>query len=248
MREPSTLHIFANSADLNVAGAKMITQLAQAAVAERGCFRVALSGGSTPAGIYQLWGERPYCDETPWQDTHLLWGDERLVPPDDSGSNYRQVADLLLPQVPIPPENIHRIRGEWQMDTAVAHYTHQLQAFATEEHPPVFDLVLLGLGSDGHTASLFPGSPVQQPAWVVGVTADYNGRPANRVSLTPTVLNQARHITFLGTGRRKAKTLQQTIYGPYQPDTLPAQRIRPVNGTLAWFTDQAAAQALYQLT
>ena len=214
---------------------------------QRGCFSLALSGGGTPSGVYQLLAERPYCNDIPWQHTYLFWGDERLVPPDDPGSNYGQVAELLLNKVSVPSENIHRACGELSMETAVADYTNQLQAFANSSQPPALDVVLLGMGSDGHTASLFPGSPVQQREWVIGVTAAYDGRPAQRLTLTPTVINQARHVIFLVTGQNKAETLQKVLHGPHQPETLPAQRIQPINGTLTWLTDTAAAQYLSQL-
>lgn len=248
MSEPFTLHIFADNDAFNQAAARLLTTLAQQAVAQHGRFSLALSGGGTPAGMYRLLAERPYCEEMPWQQTHLFWGDERLVPPDDPGSNYGQVAKLLLNKVPIPPKNIHRACGELAMETAVADYTHQLQPFADGNGSPVLDVILLGMGSDGHTASLFPGSPVQETDWVIGVTANYDGRPAQRITFTPTVINQARHIIFLVTGSSKADTLQKVIYGSPQPVALPAQRIQPVNGTLTWLTDTAAAQHLSQLT
>ena len=248
MSEPLTLHILDDKAAFNEAAAKLLVKLAQAAVAERGCFSIALSGGGTPSGVYELLAERPYRDEIPWQHTHVFWGDERLVPPDDDGSNYKQAAELLLRKVTIPAENIHRVQGEADRDTAVADYTEQLKILAIGNQPPIFDLILLGMGSDGHTASLFPGSPVAQREWVVGVTADYDGRPAERLTLTPTVINQARHIIFLVAGSSKTETLQKVLYGPQQPETLPAQRIQPVNGTLTWLTDREAAAELSQLT
>ena len=248
MSDPFTRQTFADAAALNHAAAWLLTDLAQEAVAANGRFSIALSGGGTPTGVYQLWGQPPFRDEMPWRQTHLFWGDERLVPPDDPGSNYRQIADLLLPHVPIPPQNVHRAKGELAMASAVADYTQQLQEFAAVPAVPILDVVLLGLGSDGHTASLFPGSPVNPPEWVVGVTADYDGRPAQRLSLTPTVINQARHVIFLVTGASKAATLQKVLYGPHQPDQLPAQRIRPSHGTLTWLLDTAVAQNINQIT
>ncbi|MBK8902793.1 MAG: 6-phosphogluconolactonase [Anaerolineaceae bacterium] len=248
MAEPFTLHSFADAATFNRAAARLLTTLAQEAVADHGRFSIALSGGGTPTGVYKLWGKRPFRDEIPWQQTHLFWGDERLVPPDVEGSNYNQVANLLLPHVPIPPENVHRAKGELPMAAAAADYTEQLKKFAAGTPVPVLDVVLLGMGRDGHTASLFPGSPVVQPEWVVGVMAEYDGRPAQRLSLTPTVLNQARHIVFLVTGADKAATLQQVIFGPHQPEQMPVQRIQPAHGTLTWLTDTAAAQNLTPLT
>jgi len=244
MSEPFTLHILPDMAALNQVAAKLLVTLAQEAIAQRGCFRLVLSGGGTPSGVYKLLAKQPFRDEMPWQQTHLFWGDERLVPPNDDGSNYGQAMQLLLNKVSVPPENIHRARGELAMETAVANYTRQLQTLASDNQPPSFDVILLGMGSDGHTASLFPGSPIAPTEWVVGVTADYNGRPAQRLTFTPAVINQARHIIFLVAGSSKAESLQKVLYGPRQPEKLPAQRIRPASGTLTWLTDTAAAQAL----
>lgn len=248
MPEPFTRQTFADAAALNQAAARLLTDLAREAVAEHGRFSIALSGGSTPTGVYELWAQPPFRDVMPWPQTHLFWGDERLLPPDDKGSNYRQVADLLLPHVPIPPQNVHRAKGELAMATAVADYTQQLKEFAAGTAVPRLDVVLLGLGSDGHTASLFPGSPVNPPEWVVGVTANYDGRPAQRLSLTPLVINQARHVIFLVTGANKAAVLAKVLYGPHQPDQLPAQRIQPKNGEVTWLVDTAAAQNINQIT
>ena len=248
MLDPFTLHSFATAQEFNRAAARLLTTLAQETVTQNGRFSIALSGGGTPAGVYQLWGERPFSDEMPWQNTHLFWGDERLVPPDDPGSNYGQVEKLLLKNVPIPPENVHRAKGELAMAAAVVDYTNQLKTFANHNDDSILDVVLLGMGSDGHTASLFPGSPVNQSDWVIGVTADYDGRPAQRITLTPTLINRARHVIFLVTGSSKATTLQEVLYGPRQPKKLPAQRIQPTTGRLTWLTDEAAAQNLTQLT
>ena len=248
MANPFTLHVFATPADFNRAAARLLTTLAQDAVARNGRFSMALSGGGTPAGVYQRLGERPFVAEMPWQQTHLFWGDERLVPPDDPGSNFQQVNKLLLPNVSIPSENIHRAKGELPMETAVADYIKQLEAFACNDDAPSLDVVLLGMGSDGHTASLFPGSPVAQSDWVVGVTANYDGRPAQRISLTPSLINRAQHVIFLVTGSSKAATLQNVLYGPRQPEALPAQRIQPSHGALTWLVDTAAAHELTQLT
>jgi len=248
MSEPFTLHIFADKAAFNQAAAKLLTRLAQEAVAQHGRFSLALSGGGTPAGVYKLLAEPPFCHQMPWPQTHLFWGDERLVPPDDPGSNYGQVAELLLNKVPIPPKNIHRACGELAMETAVTDYTHQLQAFASNGETPILDVVLLGMGNDGHTASLFPGSPVPESDWVIGVTANYDGRPAQRLTLTPKVINSARHVIFLVTGHSKAQMLQKVLYGPRQAEALPAQRIQPNDGTLTWLADTAAAHELSQLT
>ncbi len=175
---------------------------------------------------------------------NFFWGDERLVPPEDAGSNYFHAAQLLLDRVQIPAENIHRVQGELPPAAAVSDYTKQLKAFAAEGRAwPRFDLVLLGLGSDGHTASLFPGSPAADPPGtaVKTVTADYEDRPSQRLTLTPAVFNDARHILFLVTGANKAQAVTAVLKGPTNLVQWPAQRIQPHSGTVTWFIDQAAA-------
>jgi 6-phosphogluconolactonase len=180
-----------------------------------------------------------------WAKTFIFWGDERCVPPDDEGSNYRQAMDTLLSHVSIPDENIQRIKGELEPADASRNYAHILKAYASPNlNWPRFDLVLLGMGQDGHTASLFPGSKVETASPTQAVTANYQGRPANRVTLTSLVFNSARKIFFLVTGESKATTLARVINGEHQPEELPAQRIRPTNGKLIWLVDEAAGSKL----
>ena len=178
---------------------------------------------------------------------HFFWGDERLVPPDDAGSNYYHAAQLLLDKVHVPAENIHRVKGELSAEAAVLDYTAQLQSFAKDRRDwPRFDLVLLGLGSDGHTASLFPGSSAEDaPGTAVkAVTADYEDRPSQRLTLTPAVFNDAHHVLFLVTGANKADAVAAVIDGPSDPEQWPAQRIQPSTGSITWLIDKAAATKL----
>ena len=205
---------------------------------------MALSGGGTPERLYQLLTQAPYVNQISWERVHLFWGDERLVPPDAPGSNYKQVADILLSQVPVPAENVHRMKGEMSPETAVADYIHQLQQTALPPRQwPRLDFALMGLGSDGHTASLFPGSipPEEQSRPVRLATANYEGRPAQRLTLTPLIFNEARHLVFLVMGGNKAATVKAVLEGPIQPEIYPAQRIQPHNGRLTWLLDEAAA-------
>lgn len=237
------LRVFADGDSLIEAAAQLFAEIAIASVAERGRFTVALSGGGTPQGLYQRLARPPYRDDIPWAHAHLYWGDERLVPPNDPGSNYAQAARTLIRHLPIPEENIHRAKGELSPHEAVQEYRRQLRRFL----PPGserFDLVLMGMGSDGHTASLFPGpvSPAESEEAVISVTAKYEGRPANRLTLTPLVFNNARNVVFLVAGANKAETLAAVFSGGYQPEKLPAQRIRPVEGRLIWLVDRAAAR------
>jgi 6-phosphogluconolactonase len=180
-----------------------------------------------------------------WEHIHVFWGDERCVAVDDPGNNYGQAREAFLAHVPIPQYNIHRIQSDLGPAAASMDYTLLLRRFA--EAPldwPRFDLVLLGMGEDGHAASLFPGSPTDVTDAVIGVTAQYQDRPANRVTLTPVVFNSARHILFLVSGQSKSETLASVLKGGYHPDQLPAQRIQPTDGELTWFVDAAAASTL----
>jgi 6-phosphogluconolactonase len=224
---------------------------AAAATRRSGRFAVALSGGSTPRHLYELLASPAHAGRVDWPRVHVFWGDERCVPPDDSASNYRMARAALLDHVPVLDANVHRIRGEDAPTEAAAAYERELRAaFATPVGPPSratgcrFDLVLLGMGDDGHTASLFPGLSAvrERERWVV---AEHVGEvSAWRVSLAPPVLNAAAHVVFLVSGAGKAAMLRQVLEGPSHPDALPAQAIAPIDGTLDWLVDTAAAAQL----
>jgi 6-phosphogluconolactonase len=222
--------------------AQHIVTSAAEAISSRGLFTLALAGGSTPRAAYSRLATGDWQLATGnWRLVHILWGDERCVPPDDPRSNYRMAKEALLDRVPIPTQQIHRIRGEDDPEKAAAEYERELRALLGSE---ALDLVLLGLGEDGHTASLFPGqAAVHETAhWVVAVLAPDGAMW--RVTLTPAVLNAARNVTFVVSGASKAARLQQVLEGPFNPDVLPAQAIRPVHGRLTWMLDQAAAGRL----
>lgn len=238
---------FADAAAIYSEAARLFTAAAEESMAARGRFLVALSGGSTPDGVYSLLGTPPYRSQIPWTGTHVFWGDERLVPPDDPGSNYAQASRLLLARLPLPEKNVHRMKGELSQVASVADYKRQLRDIAGKgEEWPSFDLVFLGMGSDGHTASLFPGpiGAIERSEPVIAVEAKYDGRPSSRITLTPLVLNGSRRILFLVTGSTKAEAVAATLYGPYQPDTWPAQRIDGEGCTITWLLDEAAAALL----
>jgi len=241
------LHIFENSELLANAAARAFTAAAADAVASRRSFIAALSGGSTPKALFSLLASPAYRGEIDWQAVHIFWGDERLVPADDPGSNYYHARHLLLSQVPIPSTQVHRVRGELPAGEAVEDYTTQLRESASMGLAwPRFDLALMGLGADGHTASLFPGSTavMEEERSVLAVTADYAGRPARRVTLTPPVFNSAQRILFLVTGKEKATALSAVLRAPKDVQQWPAQSIQPVSGSLTWFADRAAASQL----
>jgi 6-phosphogluconolactonase len=238
------IHAFEDPEELSRAAGNVFVEQAAQSVAERGRFLVALNGGNTPTRLFELLAT-DYRERIDWSSVHAFWGDERCVPPDDAGSSYGQARTLLLSRVPIPESNIHRIKGELAPVEASQDYAAILKRFAS---PPLdwprFDLVYLGMGEDGHTASLFPGSPVDISQPVMPVTAHYQDRPADRVTLTPLVINRARMIVFMATGENKAQTLAQVLSESYNAERYPAQRIRPTEGPLIWLVDQAAASKL----
>lgn len=239
------LRIFKAYEELSNAAAEIFVRAGADAIEARGQFLVTLSGGNTPTGLYRTLTSEPYCNQLDWQKTFVFWGDERCVPPNDEGSNYHQADEILLSHVPIPHENIHRVKGELIPYEAANAYAQTLKKFAAFGLDwPRFDLILLGMGADGHTASLFPGSNVDVHAPTLAVTADYEGRPAERVTLTPPVINSARKVMFLITGEDKAGTLGLVLSKESMPERLPAQRIQPTDGELIWLVDEAAGRNL----
>lgn len=245
--EKPQVRIFPTLSTMSQAAADFFSKQVKEAVTIQGTAYVALSGGSTPSTLFQLLAQSPYKESIPWNKIHFYWADERCVTPEDSESNYGQVWQSLLSIVPVAKQNIHRIKGELEPETAAQDYIYQLRQNATAHLAwPVLDYVFLGMGADGHIASLFPGqvNPSETTSPAMAVIAEYMGRPANRVTLTPLVFNSARHILFLVSGENKAKALSEVLDGFYNPLNLPAQRIRPVNGDVTWIIDPAAAALL----
>jgi 6-phosphogluconolactonase len=237
--------VVADPQALAEAAARTIVDAAREAVATRGGFRVALAGGETPRATYTRLAEPPWSERMPWQQTWVFFGDERGVPPEHKDANYGMAARTLLSRVPIPPAQIFRIRGEAEdPEAAAAAYARDLATvFGTRRGElPRFDLILLGLGVDGHTASLFPGSPVLKEIFrtVAAVHAAAATVP-QRLTLTLPVLNAAARVLFLVAGPEKAKAVRATLG---EPTGLPAAMVRPTAGELAWIIDRAAASLL----
>ena len=229
---------------MNNAVGQTVVDASLEAISRRGKFLFVLNGGNTPKRLFELLGT-DLRGKIDWSKTHIFWGDERCVAPNDEGSNYGQAREAFLKKIDIPDTNIHRIKGELEPAEASKDYALILKRFANPPFDwPRFDLVLLGMGADGHTASLFPGSEVNASLPTLAVTAHYQGRPANRVTLTPPVFNAARRIVFLVSGEGKSKSLADVLYGGYQPDKYPAQRIRPTDGELIWMVDKLAAKEI----
>ena len=245
------LEVSASREALFEAAAECFVTAAAAAVRISGSFQLALSGGSTPRGLYTLLAGSRHAARVEWSRVHVFWGDERCVAPQDPASNQRVAREALLDHVPLPDSHVHAIRGDDEPAAAASRYEQALrEAFATPVGPPRsapgarFDLVLLGLGEDGHTASLFPGSPAVREArrWVVAEQAPKLS--TWRVTLTPLVINAASEVIFLVSGRAKAGILKRVLCGTREPDRLPAQAIRPRDGELRWLVDDAAASDL----
>lgn len=233
--------IVPDSDALTRAAADLFAAEAQAALQAKERFAVALSGGSTPRALYQLLADTPLA----WENIHLFWGDERCVPPDHADSNYRMTAESLLNRIAIPPENIHRIQGELPPEEAALRYEDELRRFFADA--PRFDLILLGLGDDGHTASLFPDSPAlhERTRWVAAVPHAAPPLPlVPRVTLTLPVLNAARQVLFLVSGAGKAQRLAEVLRAPTASPLLPASMVRPGHGDILWMMDQPAAALL----
>jgi 6-phosphogluconolactonase len=244
----SDIRIFKNLEKLSRHAAGIFIERAQNAINNRNRFLVALNGGNTPNRLFQLLAS-DYKDKVDWSNVHIFWGDERCVPYDDPGSSYGQAHEAFLRQVPIPVSNIHSVNTRFTPMEASLAYTQILKIFSTPPFDfPRFDLIYLGMGEDGHTASLFPGSTVHLTEAVIPVTANYQDRPANRVSMTQLVFNQARMIVFMATGEKKANTLAEVLSDRYNPALLPAQRIDPQDGQLIWLVDEAAASKLSKKT
>ncbi len=228
-----------------IAAGELIVRNANEAIERRNRFLFALSGGDTPTGLYQLFAEPPYINRIDWSKVHFFWGDERIVPFNDAQSNYGQAWKLLLQHLPVRHESLHPIRTDLPPELAEKEYAAVLKQYS--EPPlewPRFDLVLLGLGEDGHTASIFPGSEINISTPTGISSANYQDRPLQRISLTAPVFNSAREIVFLVSGKSKAATLARVLYGGYHPLNLPAQRIQPKDGKVIWLVDKPAASEL----
>lgn len=226
-------------------GAEHFVQTVVASVEDRGRAVVALSGGSTPRALYALLATEPYRTRVPWEHVHVFWGDERSVPPTSPDSNFKMATDTLLSHVPIPSENVHRMQGEGPVAEAAALYEAEIRDFfAQPEGVPAFDLIHLGMGDDGHTASLFPHTPALAEATRLVVENPVAKLATTRLTFTYPLLNAALHVVFLVSGDSKATMLAKVLEGPYTPDEHPSEGVGPSNGTLLWLVDKAAAAGL----
>lgn len=243
----SNVIICENSSALFIRAAQLWLEISQKAIAMTGRCTIALSGGSTPRSLYQLLSTPEWSARIDWQKLQFFWGDERCVPPDHLDSNYGMVEKALLSKVPILKQNVHRVPTELAAPEKIAEaYEATLrQVFGARNSSfPQFDLILLGLGENGHTASLFPYSPALKDT-VHWFAADFIQEiRAYRITLTAPVINNAKNVIFLVSGEAKADILRQVLFGKYEPQRLPAQLIQPIHGSLTWLTDKSAATLL----
>jgi len=242
-----TVEVQPDATALFRAAADRVIRIAGGAVGERGVCALALSGGSTPKRLYeQLAEDAADVGALLWRHVHFFWGDERVVPPDHADSNFRMAREAMLDRLPIDGSQIHRMQGEVDARQAAAVYERDLIEFFQLKPGewPRFDLVLLGLGPDGHTASLFPGTNALAERERIVVANHVPKLDVDRITLTAPTINHARDIVFLADGAGKAAMVRAVIEGPREPERLPAQLVRPDDGTLTWMLDAAAAAEL----
>lgn len=237
------LHIFDNKEIMSDKLAQWICDIISKTLKNQEFFSLVLSGGETPKLLYQKLASDKFRNKINWQRIHFFWGDERVVPFNDDRNNAKMAYDILLDHVDIPADQVHIMRTDIEPNFAVAEYRKLLHTFF-KSTTISFDLVLLGMGDDGHTLSLFPGSPIikEHTHWVNSV---YNEKQEMyRITLMPRIVNKSSNIAFMVDGSKKAKVLQQVLEGEYKPEKFPAQIIKPENGELHWFLDKEAAKEL----
>lgn len=230
-------------ADIAAEAAERLAVICEWAIGDHGNFSVVLSGGSTPKALHALLAAEPYKSRIDWAKVRVFFGDERCVPPDHPDSNYRMANETLLSKVPIPPDNVYRMEGEIEPAVAADRYEEHLSDLFGEAGGP--DLCLLGLGDDGHTASLFPHTPALKET-TRGCVAQFVEKSTTgqswRITLTAPFINRSRQVLFLVAGQNKARALQQILEGDRNPEHCPAQLIAPAMGQLTWLIDVAAAE------
>jgi 6-phosphogluconolactonase len=233
------IHVYPNKEKLVAATAEHIANSIEQAIQQNGLCNIALSGGNTPGGVFSLLASSPYRERVDWSRLHLFWGDERMVPPEHQDSNFRMVQETLLDHIKIPDENVHRMRGEIAPELAAEEYAELLDVHF-KGSSPCFDLILLGLGEDGHTASLFPDTDAVGECEKHAVAVFVPKLSAWRVTLTLPVLNAARKILFLVSGKSKSEILQRIMSNKQPAKEIPATMVNPQNGELHWMLDSDA--------
>ncbi len=236
------LHRYKDGEALSQAAAKWIAERIGATLQKAGRFTIALSGGSTPKRLHQILAQSPYKEQIDWSKLHVFWGDERAVPFEDDRNNAKMAYDTLLNFVPVPAAQIHVMRTDISPEESASEYEKLLHQYF-DKTPFSFDLVLLGMGDDGHTLSLFPGMPIvhEEKAWAKSFWLP--AQDMSRITITKTITNKSAAVAFLTAGASKAHALGEVLEGVYNPDKYPSQEIKPT-GELHWFVDEAAAADL----
>lgn len=237
------LHIVEDSKRLSHDLALWISDLIGDVLKTQDKFTFVLSGGSTPRQLYALLANMPYSESIPWEKIHFFWGDERAVPFEDERNNARMCYEELLDKIPVVADNIHVMRTDIDPKESAREYEKILKQYFNGSET-TFDLVLLGMGDDGHTLSLFPGTPVvhENEKWADSFFLD--SQDMYRITLTAPVVNKAKYVAFMAVGKGKAETLKSVLEGEVNLDKFPSQIIKPVKGELHWFVDEAAASLL----
>ena len=242
------VRILADANSIAQTAAAEFLEAAKESIREKGSFSIALAGGSTPKTLYGLLASNPLLQaKGPWSKMQFFFGDERHVPPDHAESNFRMAKEAMLAKAPIDPKQVHRIKAEKRnAEEAAVQYEDDLRASfgLAADQLPVFDLVLLGMGPEGHTASLFPGTKALNEDRRLVVSNWVGKLYTDRITLTPPVLNNAARVIFMVHGEEKAPALKAVLEGPYEPQQLPAQLIRPKMGKVLWLVDPTAASML----
>ena len=240
------LHVYKDNEELSVEVAKWLVDYIAATLQKKERFTLVLSGGSTPHKLNTLLAASPYKEKVDWTRLHIFWGDERYVPFEDKRNNAKMAFDTLLNHVPVPPNQIHVMKTDVAPEIAAGLYEQILHQYfpATDNLSPTFDLILLGMGDDGHTLSLFPGTHVMHVEDKWATSLFLKEQDMFRITLTTPVVNRAACIAFLVAGGDKAAALKQVIEGDYKPDLYPSQVIKPLTGELHWFLDKAASADL----
>lgn len=229
--------VFKNKEEISRAAAEIFITKAAEKAEKRKPFSVSLSGGSTPKALFELLATPEYAERINWRWVHLFWGDERCVPSTHHDSNYRMVEQALLKKIEIPATNVHRVRTELDPKLAAAEYRAELNLFFGQKQP-AFDLFFLGMGDDGHTASIFPGTRAVHMARKRVAEIYVKKLKAWRITMAAPVINRAKTVIFLVAGSSKAKALKEVWHGEYNPDVYPAQLLRAAEGDVVWYLDE----------
>jgi 6-phosphogluconolactonase len=247
MTSKGTILVSRSSEQAYTDAAEFILNAAKQAISERGFFSIALSGGSTPKRLYEMLSSPAWRDRIPWNNIEFFWGDERYVLPSDASSNFRMTNEAMLSKVPVAPDKVHRVATEVEPPEAAADaYEDEIRRVVPTRSSsvPEFDLILLGLGTNGHTASLFPNQPALHEQSKLVIAEFIEEVKMTRISMTFPLLNAAKHVLFLSFGHDKAAVLKDVITGKHDPERLPAQLVQPSPGSLTWLIDPPAAADL----